>query len=87
MSAEEKVWMREYQGNLFKFQQIIGGNEDEETDGVNLIDAMNPPKTNLVTIRVVQEYGPFETYDGIVVILKNKTIVSITIISSLLFLF
>ncbi|CAD5210062.1 unnamed protein product [Bursaphelenchus xylophilus] len=74
MSDKEKLWLKEYTGSLFSFQQNIGKAVDEETDGVNLIDAMYPPKNNLVPVSVLHDYGEIETIDGVVVVMKAKTV-------------
>lgn len=78
MSAEEKVWLKDYTGCLFVFQQNVGveeGDEDPVDGGVNLTTAMYPPKTTLAQVRVLKEYGDFETSDGVRLILRNKTLV------------
>ncbi|WKY04306.1 hypothetical protein Q1695_005366 [Nippostrongylus brasiliensis] len=50
-----------YCGALAEFQQSLGEN------GVNLLLCTHPPKTNYIQVRIVKNYGRFETSDGYVV--------------------
>ncbi|CAD5206849.1 unnamed protein product [Bursaphelenchus okinawaensis] len=74
MSDKERVWLKEYTGSLFSYQQNIGRTEDDDTDGVNLTEAVNPPRSNLVPVCVLKDYGDIETIDGAIVIMKEKTV-------------
>ncbi|MFH4973981.1 hypothetical protein AB6A40_000690 [Gnathostoma spinigerum] len=67
----EAEWLNEYCSNLAEFQGSFGEN------GVNLMLNVDPPKSLFVRVRAVEDYGEFETSDGVVVILKKNTLHSL----------
>ncbi|KAI6203091.1 hypothetical protein M3Y94_00516500 [Aphelenchoides besseyi] len=71
ISEEELRWFQAYNQALFKYQMDIGG------DGVNLLTLIHPPKTTLIQVVAKEDYGEFETSDGLSVILKKERVYSI----------
>ncbi|EYB81485.1 hypothetical protein Y032_0382g373 [Ancylostoma ceylanicum] len=64
----EIEFFNEYCSSLAEFQAGIGEN------GVNLLLSTHPPKALYVQVRVLENYGEFETSDGNLVMLQvNST--------------
>jgi GINS complex subunit 1 len=69
LSHEEHEWFKTYNKLISQFQSSIG-------NGLNLILHSNPPKKLFTQVKVLVDYGEFETYDGSSVMLKKETILS-----------
>uniref|UniRef100_A0AC34FHW3 DNA replication complex GINS protein PSF1 n=1 Tax=Panagrolaimus sp. ES5 TaxID=591445 RepID=A0AC34FHW3_9BILA len=69
LSPEELEWFKAYNKQISQFQCSIG-------NGVNLILHSKPPKKLFTQVKVLTDYGEFETYDGCSVMLKKETILS-----------
>ncbi|XP_003739250.1 DNA replication complex GINS protein PSF1 [Galendromus occidentalis] len=68
MTDGEQKWFIDYSASLGRYMSSIG-----ET-GVDLLQHSKPPKSLYVEVRVLEDYGDFETEDGQVVVLaKNST--------------
>ncbi|TKR61011.1 hypothetical protein L596_028183 [Steinernema carpocapsae] len=65
MSEAEIDWFNDYCRNLAEFQEALD---------VNLMSGMEPPKALLRQVRVLEDYGEFETTDGKAMILKKGSI-------------
>ena len=75
LSAEEHEWFSTYGRIISNFQCTIGG----EDIGVNLLDHTNPPKKLFRQVKVLQDYGEYETMDGNIKLLKRDSVVSLII--------
>ncbi|KAE9419494.1 hypothetical protein Angca_004328, partial [Angiostrongylus cantonensis] len=67
----EIEFFNEYCSCLAEFQAGIGEN------GVNLLLSTHPPKALYVQVRVLENYGEFETSDGNLVMLQVNSMVSV----------
>ncbi|KAI6178271.1 DNA replication complex GINS protein PSF1 [Aphelenchoides besseyi] len=84
ISEEELRWFQAYNQALFQYQMDIGD------DGINLLTMIHPPKTTLIQVRLFdanafkhlkvvakEDYGEFETSDGLSVVIKKERVYSI----------
>jgi GINS complex subunit 1 len=69
LSPEELEWFKTYNKQISQFQCSIG-------NGLNLILHTNPPKKLFTQVKVLTDYGEYETYDGSSIMLKKETILS-----------
>uniref|UniRef100_A0A915L2R8 DNA replication complex GINS protein PSF1 n=1 Tax=Romanomermis culicivorax TaxID=13658 RepID=A0A915L2R8_ROMCU len=67
-SNNEVIWFQKYNKNLTNYMRSIGDNI-----GLDLTQNMKPPKSLYVEVRCLQDYGEFETEEGILLILKKNT--------------
>uniref|UniRef100_A0A915DZH4 DNA replication complex GINS protein PSF1 n=1 Tax=Ditylenchus dipsaci TaxID=166011 RepID=A0A915DZH4_9BILA len=67
LSKEELTWLGSYSESIFKFQNKFGEN------GVNLLNHVHPPKTLLIHVRALQDFGEFETSDGTTVVFTKNS--------------
>ncbi|KJH43229.1 partner of SLD five, PSF1 [Dictyocaulus viviparus] len=74
----EIEFFNEYCSSLAEFQAGIGEN------GVNLLLSTHPPKALYVQVRVLENYGEFETSDGNLVMLQVNSMSISTPISAFL---
>uniref|UniRef100_A0A914I7H3 DNA replication complex GINS protein PSF1 n=1 Tax=Globodera rostochiensis TaxID=31243 RepID=A0A914I7H3_GLORO len=87
LSAEERKWLTTYNQILFDFQTKFGQDDDDEGeldgqqqdiggagDGVNLLNHVEPPKTLMVQVRALRNFGTFETSEGIKVNLSKSSL-------------
>uniref|UniRef100_A0A1I8AFB6 DNA replication complex GINS protein PSF1 n=1 Tax=Steinernema glaseri TaxID=37863 RepID=A0A1I8AFB6_9BILA len=65
LSEAELDWFNEYNRNLAEYQNQMN---------VDLMRGMEPPKALLRQVRVLEDYGEFETADGKAMILKKGSI-------------
>ncbi|KAK0410338.1 hypothetical protein QR680_005074 [Steinernema hermaphroditum] len=65
LSEAENDWYSEYNRNLAEYQNHMG---------VDLMRGMEPPKSLLIQVRVLEDYGEFETSDGKAMILTKGSI-------------
>lgn len=65
LSEQEVQWFNSYNRSLAMYMRRIGGSR-----GLDLTQYMQPPKSLYIEVRCLEDYGEFETEDGVVIQLK-----------------
>jgi len=69
MTEQEMQFFTNYNKTLANYMGSLG-----ENHGLDLTQDLRPPKTLMVEIRVLQDYGEFELEDGTSVLLKKDSV-------------
>lgn len=65
LCEQEVQWFNRYNRSLATYMRKIGGSR-----GLDLTQHMQPPKSLYIEVRCLEDYGEFETEDGVVIQLK-----------------
>ncbi|XP_041370522.1 DNA replication complex GINS protein PSF1-like [Gigantopelta aegis] len=68
LCEQEVQWFNRYNKMLANYMRSIG-----DSDGLDLTQDMNPPKTLYVEVRCLVDHSEFETQDGTVIVLKKNS--------------
>lgn len=71
LSEHELKWLNTYNGIIYNYQENFGENEN---DGINLLNHVDPPEKILVKVRAVKDSGHFEISDGTSIVFDKGTI-------------
>ena len=68
LCEQEVQWFNRYNKMLANYMRSIG-----DSDGLDLTQDINPPKTLYVEVRCLVDHSEFETQDGTVIVLKKNS--------------
>ncbi len=69
LCEQELQWFNRYNRSLANYMRSVGGG----TGGLDLTQYTQPPKSLYIEVRSLEDYGEFETEDGVVVQLKKNS--------------